>query len=120
MSKIVAAVNAMIANEEKIGNVIQGAHPKEIFFSYDTKFVWSIKHDDDGHYSLWFFPDAPDVKILARIDDWHEDTPMVYYSSEQIGTAEAFQTFQELYTLVKEKVYGMDKTLDEIINNSFF
>ena len=39
MSKIVRAANVMIANEDKISNILRNEN--EIFFVYKKKYTWS-------------------------------------------------------------------------------
>jgi hypothetical protein len=117
MSKIVQAVNAMIANPQLITNVIQGQN--EVFFLYKNRYVWSMAKNDDGH-RLWFYPGSPDISAYASYEglEW-EGVPMVLYSDKEIGTREAKASFSELYTIIKEKVYGLNDVLDDIISDVF-
>jgi hypothetical protein len=120
MSKIVQAVNAMLSHPDKISTVqASEAVPGEIFFLYNNKFKWSIKSLDDGHYGLWFYPEDIGMQQLVNFDQvqWSEYNNFVYYSDEQIGTRESRDTFAELYSTVREKLYGVDKVLDEIIED---
>lgn len=114
MSKIVQAVNSMITHSNKIGNVING--DEEIFFLYKN-YKWSIAKRDDGHY-LWFYPNAGNLEALAQSGphDWSQ-IDMVVYKDSDIGTKEAKASFADLYSLVKEKVYGVDIVLDDIISD---
>jgi len=117
MSKIVQAVNAMISNPEKIGRVVRGE--EEFFFLYNNKYKWSMAQRDGG-YALWFYPGnetLDDLAVSEQSGDW-DNTPMVTYSTTEIGTKEAKSSFSELYTLLKEKVYGVNAALDDIIANS--
>lgn len=117
MSKIVSAVNAMIINSNKISNVLVG-QGGEYFFLYDGKYKWSmIKRDDDT--LLWFYPSKHSLETLAAYEnhDWDE-LPMVTYRTSEIGAREARESFNELYTLLKEKMYGIDEMLEEIINDA--
>jgi hypothetical protein len=118
MSKIVQAVNAMIANPENISNVIW-SRDGEIFFLYKKKYKWSMaKRDRDNDYLLWFYPEDIPLEQLASYEghDW-EGTPMVTYKASEIGTKEAKATFAELYTLLKERVHGVQEVLDDIIKD---
>jgi len=116
--KIVSAVNAMIANSERIGDVIQGSGG-ETFFSYGGKYKWSMKRED-GEVKLWFYPGSQSLKELASYEgyDWQDFSDMVFYSSKEIGTREAADSFEELIRIVKEKRFGVDKALDDIIGSS--
>jgi hypothetical protein len=118
MSRIVQAVNAMISNPDKIGEVIRGQ--SEIFFTYKDKYKWSMAERDNDHL-LWFYPGDESLQRLASYegDDW-EGTAVVLYRASEIGTKEAKASFAELYRLLKERVYGMNKVLDDIISNDDF
>lgn len=117
MSKIVQAVNSMISNSHLISNVIRGG--EEIFFLYKNSYKWSMKRRDDSHL-LWFYPGDESLEQLAQHFSHEfgspEDITMVSYSDKEIGTKEAKASFSELYTLLNEKLYGVDEVLDDIIS----
>ena len=113
MSKIVQAVNAMISNHKLISNVVRGEN--EVFFLYKEKYKWSMAFRD-GSYYLWYYPGNQSLEDLSQ-ERWDDDIPMVSYKDADIGTKEAKASFAELYTLVKEKVYGVDEVLDDIIGD---
>lgn len=118
MSKIVVAVNVMIVQREKITNVQDGGMDGEIFFLYDKKHKWSMINNEDGHV-LFYYPGAGKLVDLASIppEFWSDEVEMVPYRVKDIGTKEAKQTFAELYAVLKEIKYGMDKVLDDIISS---
>ncbi|WP_254620311.1 hypothetical protein [Vibrio metschnikovii] len=123
MSKIVTAINVMISNPELITNVVQGDLDTECFFIYDKKHSWSIIENKEGKYFLHYYPGNPDVNSLASIpgERWHEaDINSVAYTSEVLGTKEALDSLKELNSIVREKLYGMDDVLDDIINSGKF
>lgn len=115
MSKVVRAVNAMITKPDKISDV--RASDKELFFVFDSQYAWSISKEKDGHYKLYFYPNYTSTEELSEIagPDWN-DVAMVTYSTKDLNTVEASESFIELYTLVNEKVLGVDKVFDDIIN----
>lgn len=116
MSKVVQAVNAMLSNSKLITDVM--VEDAEYFFLYKSKYKWSIKQVEDQTF-LWFYPGSESLQQLRHIalgDDWRS-VPMIRYSDKEIGTKEAKQSFVELYNLVKEKVYGIDDALDDIISD---
>jgi hypothetical protein len=117
MSKIVQAVNAMISNPKFISNVKEGGH--EIFFIYKNKYIWSIKNDGSVHH-LWYYPGSLSldrlIELATREIGWDE-VMMVHYSDADIGTKEAKASFSELFTLIKEKLYGVNDMLDDIISD---
>lgn len=117
MSKIVQAVNAMIANPEFITKVIRGE--SELFFLYKDKYKWSITKRDQGHY-LWFYPGNETLEQLASYEghDWENGVLMVTYQDIEIGTKEARASFSELHTLIKEKLFGVNEVLDDIISDA--
>ena len=121
--KIVQAVNAMIANREKISSVTPGfANEKEYFFLYDGKYKWSIIETSNGQkdlYRLFFYPGAQSLAELAGIADfeWNQFGQMVSYSTDDLGTREARSTFAELYRIVRERESGIDLVLDDIIGD---
>lgn len=118
MSKIIKAMNVMISNSFSLRNVTQGHSPGEYFFNYE-KYNWSIYRNHENEYFLNYYPKIKSFKqiIDISIDEWDESVEYVTYSTKDLPTKEARETFSELYTLVKEKIYGMDEILDDIINN---
>lgn len=116
MSKIVQAINAMISNPRFISNVIR-ADKEEIYFLYKGKYKWSIAHRDEGYY-LFYYPGDDSIQNLAD-EPWNPQIPIVVYKDTDIGTKEAKASFAELYTVVVEKVFGVDAVLDDIIGDDF-
>lgn len=119
MSKIIEAVNVMASNKDKFDMVLQGAHESEIFFRYAGKHKWSIIKNDSGEYYLHYYPGNYNLEKMAAWppEEWHGFSGMVSYNSKDLGTKEARESLGELYTLVKEKVYGMDDVLEDIISS---
>lgn len=117
MSKIIQAVNSIISNPHLIGKVLFGSN-NELFFTYKNKYKWSIRRQDDGNYSLWFYPSEMTIEELAAIEneEW-EHVPMMHYSTKDLATKEALASFEELYRITKEKVFEMDQVLDDIIKD---
>lgn len=124
MSKIVTAVNAMISNPDLITNSIQGSMATECFFKYDKKHLWSIIDlSDDGEFALHYYPGNQNIEGLASIPEehWHEaNIKSVVYLTKTLGTKEARESFKELNSVVREKVFGMDDVLSEIIGKGQF
>lgn len=118
MSKIVVAVNVMIMNPDKITSVLHGANEDEVFFLYDKKHKWSLFKNGDN-IILSYYPGKNSLEFLASIpaEEWESGIDMVMYNSKEIGTKEAKASFNELYTLLQNKKYGMDEILDEIISS---
>lgn len=116
MSKIVRAVNAMLSNSQYITEV--SVNESEYFFLYKAKYKWSIRNGADSSISLWFYPGSESLADLINVRDheW-EHVPMVHYSDKEIGTKEAKSSFNELYNLIKEKIFGIDSVLDDIISD---
>lgn len=118
MSKVVEAINVMISNQDKIDTALQGEYTSEIFFSYQNKHKWSIVKSDSDYY-LHYYPIGTSLAELASWPDeaWHGFGGMVSYNSKDLGTKEAKESLRELYTIVKEKIFGMDDVLSDIINS---
>lgn len=118
MSKIVQAINAMVSNPEKITDSVKGSNEMECFFEYDAKHHWSILKDEDNYYRLYYYPGQTDLSSLASIPDegWVGDTPgLVEYNTKDLATKEAIDSFRELFSIVNEKIHGMNDVLNEII-----
>jgi hypothetical protein len=118
MSKIVQAVNSMILNKKRISEVIR--HEAEYFFLYKGKYKWSMTSDDKGnHYYLFYYPGTQSLEELASMADyqWESFNAFIRYSTKDIGTKEALDSFRELYEIVKGRIYKMDDVLDEIISD---
>ena len=119
MSKIVQAINSMISHPELIEQVLQGEN--EIFFLYKKKYKWSMRENNKGEYYLYYYPSSIDLEVLSNFnaDDWQDFSQMVIYKDADLGTKEAKASFCELYSLIREKVFGVDKVLDDIIGEDF-
>lgn len=117
MSKIVQAVNAMIENKDLLSSVIPSG--KEIYFLYKQRHKWSMVQYEDGYHRLFFYPSNRSLEEIAAMEpeDWEHFSEMVVYYDKE-GAREAKESFADLYAVLKEKVYGMDKVLDEIIEDS--
>lgn len=117
MSKIVTAVNAMISNEAKIS--VAGAKDNELFFVYDGKHKWSLTwtKGEEGEYWLYFYPGGESIEELLSCPEW-EDVVYVTYSTKELKTREAKDSFAELYGILEEKAYGVEEVLDDIIAGS--
>lgn len=113
--KIVQVLNSIISNKEKIGDVIRKG--REYYFLYDKKYKWSIiKAEKSDDYYIHFYPNKSiSLEQIVDIQDWENFNELVTYSTDDIKTKEAFETFRELYQIVSEKVFGIDDIFDEII-----
>jgi hypothetical protein len=113
--KIVQVLNAMISNPDKITGVIRNG--KEFFFLYKEKYKWSINQLEDGNYAIHLYPDSEDtIEGLANLqmDEWMHYN-YVTYSTKEIKTQEAEETFSELYKIVGDKLYGLDDIFNDIL-----
>ncbi|MDQ7798353.1 MAG: hypothetical protein RDU76_05345 [Candidatus Edwardsbacteria bacterium] len=121
MSKIITAINAMVSRPDKIGTVVKSnINQEEYYFVYDGKYYWSIvKQTND--YILHFYPGEFDIYELSAIDggDW-ESIDFITYKTSEIKTREAYESFSNLYLIIQEKQYGLDKILDDIIGDAAF
>jgi hypothetical protein len=120
MSKIVTAVNVMIAHHELITNVIRGEHGSELFFLYKKKYKWSIVRSASGDaFSLHYYPARQELEELAALEpyEWEDFADMVSYKTRDIPGREALQSFEELYGIVSELAFGIGAVLDDIIGD---
>lgn len=115
--KIVQAVNSMIANKAKITNVIVG-NDGDFYFKFGEH-KWSIGGDSDG-YNLRYFPGNDTLDTIAAFIQvgWTNVPPTsVLYTTSDLKTREALQSFAELHRVVQEKLYDVDRVLDDIIGD---
>ena len=63
---------------------------------------------------MHYYPDETTIDELVTTSDWNS-VNFVTYRTKDLKSREAYETFAELYLLLKEKLYGVDKVLDEII-----
>lgn len=119
------AVNKIISKNNKITNVQK--RDNELFFLYDTKYKWSIRQatgevtEGRSDYFLYYYPATLSLEQLAKLEDseW-KGIDLVEYSTRDLKTREAYDSFRELYTIVNEKLHGFDSVLDEIIEDDIF
>jgi hypothetical protein len=108
----------MVENPDLITSVMKGTGSTELFFLYKAKYNWSVsKNASAAEYFLHFYPTGYKIQQLARIEDWDEFSDFVTYRSADLGGKEAQQSFAALYGLVQEKLFGMDKVLDDILSD---
>lgn len=116
MSKIVTAVNVMISCASMISGVLQNG--SKLFFLYDDKYKWSLGYDDDtDNYYLFYYPGSEPIDRLAAMD-FYEASYVSYSTETDLKTREAKESLAELYRILKEKIHGVDKVLDDIIDSS--
>jgi len=119
MSKIIKALNSMVSNPEKITDVIQ--EDEGYFFLYDKKYVWGIYFDlENDTYEAYFYPGATETVGVVNSIRSEIYIDYINYESEILGARESHETFSELYRIVKEKLFGVDKVLDDIIGDDLF
>lgn len=120
MYKIVVAINSMIENESLITNVSQSHTGGELFFLYDGQFKWSISKGRSDNYMIRYYPGT---ESLQNLIDW-ELNPETYsyasvtYSTQEMKTREAVESFADLYRTVQNKVYDVESVLDQIIQTA--
>jgi hypothetical protein len=116
MSKIIKAIESMIANSKKIDNVAKGISKvnDEYFFLYDKKYKWSILYKKaEEKYYLYFYPNGRTINELANITSWQGEGYVIYRSEDFDNPG----IFEDLFSLMKEKLYKLDEALDEIIKS---
>ena len=116
MNKIIRAINSIIANQDIIINVASDGED-EYFFEYKG-YIWSICQFVND-YLLYYYPNTKSVKELTNLEEPREYHDFVEYSAEDYKTREAVESFSNLYLMIKEKLYNVDKVLDDIIEEDF-
>ena len=103
----------MITNSQRISNVIE--RENEFFFVYNDKHKWSIIGSDNS-IVLFLYPNK-DITLeeLAFEVNFDEYKAYVSYRSEDFKSIEATESFKELLKIVKDKIYGVDSILDDIL-----
>lgn len=115
MNKIILAINSMIQNSDQISGI--SASNNEYFFEYKG-YIWEIfKSKED--YILVYYPDISTVMDAMNLTKYSDDVASINYNSDAFKNQEDIESFRDLYSTVKEKVYGVDKVLDDIIENDF-
>jgi hypothetical protein len=116
MNKIIQVINTMISNSGRISNVLVAV--EEYFFIYNDKHKWSImesKNDSDA-ITLFLYPDE-NIKLetLAYDTDYETYSKFVTYRAQDFKSSEVIESYRELLKVVKDKIYGVDDILDEIL-----
>jgi hypothetical protein len=113
--KIIQVLNTMISNQNEISNVLKGEFDI-YYFVYKEKYKWAInKSPKSENYFVYFFPRSEAIEDVVHADWTILD--YIAYSTEDLKTKEALETFRELHQIVVSKVYGIDEMFDDIINN---
>jgi len=105
----------MIQNPYKITNIIRVEN--EYFFLYNKKYKWSISKSESAYY-LHYYPFDITIEEISEIEEFEwESYDYVSYNTKELKSREAEESFLELYQILKEKIYNMDKVLDAIIKD---
>jgi len=115
MNKIIQVINTMISNSERISNVIVNGE-NEFFFIYNDKHKWSIVSNGENSIILFLYPSENiTLEELAFDVNFDEYKTYVSYRAEDFKSIEAIETFKELLRIVKDKIFGVDSILDDIL-----
>lgn len=115
--KVLQVIRNMITNADKISNIEKQLN---IFYFLYKGYVWSIwewsssDDTDNEGYSLAYYPGAKNVSdiITPKI---HRD--FMVYSSGDFNTVDTLNLYAQLYNIIKEKFYGVDKVFNDILND---
>jgi hypothetical protein len=113
--KIIIVINTMIKNRDKIKEVVE--YSGKYYFIYN-KYLWSIDYfPAEDNYILSYYPELnmDDLKIIGTAN--HHQLKRIDYSFTQYKTMEAYETFQELYQIVKEGFYNIDEVIEDILKD---
>ncbi len=116
-TKIIQAINAMITNKNKIEVV--GQTGNILWFMYDGKYKWSISEGSEAYYLNYFAGQEglKDLMAMWQTGDLNDYEELISYSTDEIKTREAIDSFRALYQVVKEKRFNIDRVLDQIIDD---
>lgn len=119
-AKVIAAINAMIGQHQHIQDVQK--RNNEYFYQFKG-YIWSLARNLEEYedrriedYWLYYYPKRTSVAGAMAATP---DEPMVSYWSGNFKGKEAAESFQELYSTLEGKVYGIDDVLDNIIDLPF-
>ena len=84
---------------------------------YDEKYKWSINLQNDEYYVRFYPKDDIQIGDIPNQLGWGSYRDFVTYSTEELKTREARETFTELYQLTADKLYGIDDIFDSIIGD---
>jgi len=120
-AKLVRALNTMIENLDKITEVRKAG--STYVFRYLGKQTWAIQEmrispfsGVSPEYRAFYFPGDETPQQAAdglAADD--QQLERVSFSTSEIKTTEARETFSDLYRRLGMKEFNIDKVLDEII-----
>lgn len=109
----------MITNSKRIGNVIKSSQStNEYFFTYKGSYKWSIMESPmaNGEILLYYYPMNLNLHEISMLLE--PEIEFITYKSGEFKSKEADESFRELFSIVKSKYLGMDKVLDDILNES--
>lgn len=116
MEKLVKVLELMCENQHLIQDVALDEE-RLYFFSYNNISTWSIKKEDTDDIALTVYVQnkfsAKELSEMVDRDDIHQVT---YKSEEFNDTFDAL--LEDVYYAVKDKVFGINELLDQIISNT--
>lgn len=115
-SRVIQVVNTMITKSDLIKNVIPGSlSVSELFFVYNFKYRWSIMYKDTSpdDYILYYYHTDLTITDLAQTPANLLD--FITYKASDFKSQEAYESFQDLYNVIKGKLFGMDDVLNDIL-----
>ena len=121
MSKVIQVINTMISNSNKITDVVKGStDQEEYFFLYDNNYRWSILEsveEAELYYIAYIYPKTKlSVLNLASALSFTGEESFVPYSSKDLKSQEALESFRELFNVVKSKLLGVDDIFSKILD----
>lgn len=116
MSKIIQAINNIIEHSDKITSVIRIEN--ENFFNYSGHIMSIIEYGEGESYRIYIYPNFSSTLDVKSIEN-PRNFDHVFYDTDNIKGREALESFNNLYSIVAEKIYGVDTILDDIIGKDF-
>lgn len=107
------AINSMIHNINEIYEITESKG--EYFFKY-KEYIWSVYGLDD-EVVLTYFPYCRKIDDAISKVNYEREYSNIRYKSGDFKSVEDIESFNELYRKIKERVYNVDKVLDDIIGD---
>lgn len=108
--KIEKLILKMIADQDQINFVEKSTDPfsnglEEYYFTFPFgRYSWSICQNPEGDYSIFYYPSQSDKSVFLR------------FGSDSLGVF-GEENLTKLYKIIKEKQFGFDKVLDNILTD---
>ena len=122
MDKLISALNTIVENFDKITEIRKTG--SVYAFRYLGKQTWAVQPESGiqvfaeprGGYRVFYFPgDVTPDQAAEALELGYSEPERLSFSTSEIKTTEAYETFSDLYRQLGMKYFKIDNVLDEII-----